>query len=180
VQQFIDGDSLCAEIQPASKWTEKRTVAFLLDVLTALSYAHQEGVFHRDIKPANLIRRRQDGKIVLIDFGAVKQVSTAVVNAQQSQTSLTVGIGTPGYMPSEQAKGQPLLSSDVYALGITAIQALTGISPERLPEDPLTGEVLWRDWAQVSPNLATILDKMVRLDAAWGFLEQQPQELPCG
>ncbi|MBW4493818.1 MAG: SUMF1/EgtB/PvdO family nonheme iron enzyme [Oscillatoria princeps RMCB-10] len=164
VQQFIDGDSLCEEIQPTCKWTEERTVAFLLDVLTALSYAHQQGVIHRDIKPANLIRRRQDGKIVLIDFGAVKQVSTGVVNAQQSQTSLTVGIGTPGYMPSEQAKGKPQLSSDVYALGITAIQALTGIPPERLPEDPVTGEILWRNWAQVSPNLATILDKMVRYD----------------
>nr|WP_232731716.1 bifunctional serine/threonine-protein kinase/formylglycine-generating enzyme family protein [Oscillatoria sp. PCC 10802] len=164
VQQFIDGDSLCAEIKPGCKWTEKQTVAFLLDVLTALSYAHQQGVIHRDIKPANLIRRRKDKKIVLIDFGAVKQVSTGVVNAQQSQTSLTVGIGTPGYMPSEQTQGKPQFSSDVYALGITAIQALTGISPERLPEDPVTGEVIWRNWAKVSPKLANILDKMVRYD----------------
>jgi formylglycine-generating enzyme required for sulfatase activity/serine/threonine protein kinase len=170
VQQFIDGDSLCEEIQSASKWTEERTVAFLLDVLTALSYAHQQGVIHRDIKPANLIRRRKDKKIVLIDFGAVKQVSTAVVNAQQSQTSLTVGIGTLGYMPSEQAKGKPKLSSDVYALGITAIQALTSIPPERLPQDPLTGEILWRKWAQVSPNLANILDKMVRYDYRQRYL----------
>jgi formylglycine-generating enzyme required for sulfatase activity len=164
VQQFINGDSLCEEIKPACKWTEERTVAFLLDVLTALSYAHQQGVIHRDIKPANLIRRRQDGKIVLIDFGAVKQVSTGVVNAQQSQTSLIVGIGTPGYMPSEHTKGKPQLSSDVYALGMTAIQALTGIPPEQLPEDPLTGEVIWRNRAQISPNLANILDKMVSYD----------------
>ena len=164
VQQLIEGDSLCAEIKPGCKWTEKQTVAFLLDVLTALSYAHQQGVIHRDIKPANLIRRRQDGKIVLIDFGAVKQVSTAVVNAQQSQMSLNVGISTPGYMPSEQAQGKPQLSSDVYALGMTAIQALTDILPERLPEEPVTGEIIWRNWAQVSPNLANILDKMVRYD----------------
>ncbi len=170
VQQFIDGDSLCEEIKPECKWTEEQTFAFLLDVLTALSYAHQQGVIHRDIKPANLIRRRQDGKIVLIDFGAVKQVSTAVVNAQQSQTSLTVGIGTPGYMPSEQSKGKPKFSSDIYALGMTAIQALTGIPPERLPEDPVTGEVLWLNWAQVSPNLASILDKMVRYDYRQRYL----------
>jgi len=170
VQQFINGDSLCEEIKPACKWTEEQTFAFLLDVLTALSYAHQQGVIHRDIKPANLIRRRQDGKIVLIDFGAVKQVSTAVVNAQQSQTSLTVGIGTPGYMPSEQSKGKPKFSSDIYALGMTAIQALTGIPPERLPEDPVTGEVLWLNWAQVSPNLASILDKMVRYDYRQRYL----------
>ncbi|MBW4497113.1 MAG: SUMF1/EgtB/PvdO family nonheme iron enzyme [Oscillatoria princeps RMCB-10] len=164
VQQFIEGDSLCEEIKPGCKWAEERVIAFLLEVLTALSYAHQEGVIHRDIKPANLIRRRQDGKIILIDFGAIKQVSTQVPNAQQSQTSLTVGIGTPGYMPSEQAQGKPQLSSDVYALGITAIQALTGIPPRQLPEDPQTGEILWRNRAQVSPKLANILDKMVRYD----------------
>jgi formylglycine-generating enzyme required for sulfatase activity/tRNA A-37 threonylcarbamoyl transferase component Bud32 len=163
VQQFIDGDSLCEEIKPGCKWTEERTVAFLLDVLTALSYAHQQGVIHRDIKPANLIRRRQDGKIVLIDFAAIKQVCTQVVNAP-TQANLIFEIGTPGYMPGEQAKGKPQFSSDVYALGMTAIQALTGIPPRQLPEDTQTGEVLWRNRAQVSQNLANILDKMVRYD----------------
>jgi formylglycine-generating enzyme required for sulfatase activity len=163
VQQFIEGDSLCEEIKPGCKWTEERTVAFLLDVLTALSYAHQQGVIHRDIKPANLIRRRQDGKIILIDFAAIKQVCTQVVNVP-AQANLIIGIGSPGYIPSEQAQGKPQLSSDVYALGITAIQALTGIPPRQLPEDPQTGEVLWRNRAQVSPNLANILDKMVRYD----------------
>lgn len=65
------------------------------------TFVHQNNVIHRDIKPPNLIRRQGDGKIVLIDFGAVKQIGTQVVNAQ-GETRMTVSIGTPGYMPSEQ------------------------------------------------------------------------------
>ncbi|WP_367119913.1 SUMF1/EgtB/PvdO family nonheme iron enzyme [Microcoleus sp. PH2017_27_LUM_O_A] len=105
--------------------------------------------------------RRQDGKIILIDFGAVKEISTIVVNAQ-GQTKLTIGIGTPGYMPSEQASGKPRLASDIHAVGMIGIQALTGQPPDTLPEDPQTGEVIWRNQAQVSNNLGNILDKMVR------------------
>jgi formylglycine-generating enzyme required for sulfatase activity len=164
VREFIEGDDLSAEIKPACKWTEERVIAFLLDVLTVLSHAHQEGAIHRDIKPANLIRRRQDGKIVLIDFAAIKQVCTQVVNAP-TQANLIIGIGTPGYMPSEQAKGNPQFSSDVYALGMTAIQALTGIFPRRLPENPQTGDIIWRNKVGVSPQLGKILDTMVRRDS---------------
>jgi formylglycine-generating enzyme required for sulfatase activity len=117
-------------------------------------------VIHRDLKPDNLMRR-QDGKIVLIDFGAVKEISTIVVNAQK-QTSLTIAIGTPGYMPSEQAKGKPRFASDIHAVGMIGIQALTGEHPFNLREDTQTGEVIWRNQAQVSNNLANVLDKMVR------------------
>lgn len=67
-------------------------------------------------------------------------------------------------MPSEQTKGSPRLSSDVYAVGMIGIQALTGIMPHKLTEDPVTGEISWRQHAQVSPILADILDKMVRYD----------------
>jgi len=65
-------------------------------------------------------------------------------------------------MPSEQASGKPELCSDVYAVGMIGISALTGIMPNQLPEDSHTGEVIWRDRVQVNPKLADILDKMVR------------------
>jgi serine/threonine-protein kinase len=101
----------------------------------------------------------------------VKQVAaTQVVNAQ-GQTRMTVSIGTAGYMPSEQSKGSPKLSSDIYAVGMIAIQALTGkmppsglMLPSELQEDPETEEIIWRDQVQVSQGLAEILDKMVRYD----------------
>ncbi|PHM09964.1 bifunctional serine/threonine-protein kinase/formylglycine-generating enzyme family protein, partial [Nostoc sp. 'Peltigera malacea cyanobiont' DB3992] len=121
---------------------------------------HKKNIIHRDIKPQNLMRRRQDGKIVLIDFGAVKEVNTVMVNLQ-GQTRVSVTVGSLGYMPSEQAVGQPKLSSDVYAVGMLGIQALTGLQPHELPKDPTDGEVIWRNWANVSDKLALVLNKMV-------------------
>jgi len=160
VQEFVDGYSLAQEIPIGRKLSESDTITLLLDILEVLAFVHQHNVIHRDIKLANLMRRRQDGKIVLIDFGAVKDIG-ALGTDPQGNTSVTVSIGSPGYMPSEQARGKPRLSSDVYAVGMIGIQALTGIAPDSLQEDLNTGEVLWRDHAQVSPEFAEILQKMV-------------------
>ena len=160
VQDFIPGHDLTKELVPGKKLSESYTIKLLHNILEILAVVHQQNVIHRDLKPHNLMRR-QDGKIVLIDFGAVKQIGTLVVKAQ-GQTSLTVAIGTPGYIPNEQANGKPKLCSDVYAVGMIGIQALTGQTPDTLSEDPMTGEVIWRNQAQVSNNLANILDRMVR------------------
>jgi serine/threonine protein kinase/Flp pilus assembly protein TadD len=163
-QELIDGELLSQELAAAPPWSEKRVLALLQDILQVLAFVHQQQVIHRDIKPSNLIRRREDGKIVLIDFGAVKQVSTQVVNRKTGQTK-TISIGTQGYTPKEQLGGNPRFSSDIYAVGIVAIQALTGIHPRRLQEDPETGEILWQSHAkQISPELVAIIDRMVRYD----------------
>ena len=160
VQDFIAGHDLTKELIPGKKLSESYTITLLHNILEILAIVHRQKVIHRDLKPDNLMRR-QDGKIVLIDFGAVKEISTIVVNAQK-QTSLTIAIGTPGYMPSEQAKGKPRFASDIHAVGMMGIQALTGEHPFNLREDTQTGEVIWRNQAQVSNNLANVLDKMVR------------------
>ncbi len=158
VQQFIDGDDLSKELSPGKRWDEDNVKQLLEDILTILAFVHEQNIIHRDIKPANLMRRNDDGEIVLIDFGAVKQ--TMVLNTQ-GQTNLTVTIGTAGYMPSEQAAGKPKLCSDIYAVGMLGIYALTGIQPHELPKDPNTEEVIWRNWASVSDKFANVLDKMV-------------------
>lgn len=163
VQEFIDGQSLSTELSSGNSFSESDVINLIQGILEPLAFVHQRQIIHRDIKPANLIRRRQDGKIVLIDFGAVKEITVTQVNLQ-GYTTPTVAIGTAGYMPSEQTKGSPRLSSDVYAVGMLGIQALTGIMPHKLTEDPVTGEISWRHHAQVSPILADILDKMVRYD----------------
>ncbi|BAY18166.1 TPR repeat-containing serine/threonine protein kinase [Anabaenopsis circularis NIES-21] len=168
VQEFIPGHDLKQELPPYSdKLTESAVIQLLKDILAVLAFVHQNHVIHRDIKPENIRRRESDGKIVLIDFGAVKQVSTQMTSTS-GQTSFTVAIGTPGYMPSEQANSNPHLSSDIYAVGIIAILALTGINPaagsHSLPRNPATGEIDWRNKVKVSPQFASILDKMVRYD----------------
>ncbi len=110
------------------------------------------------------MRRNSDGKLVLIDFGIVKEMGSVVVS--QGQTRYTVSAGTPGYMPIEQQVGKPEYSSDIYAVGVMAIFALTGISPDKLPLDKRTREVVWRQGTSVSEGLANILDKMVRYNCS--------------
>jgi eukaryotic-like serine/threonine-protein kinase len=164
-QEFIEGEPLTQELVSGQPWPEVHTIALLQDILQVLAFVHQQQVIHRDLKPHNLIRRNCDRKIVLIDFGAVKQVSTQKVNPETGETDLTISIGTKGYMPNEQLAGTPRYSSDVYAVGMLGIQALTGIHPTRLKEDLQTGEINWRKHAPiVSPELADILDQMIRYD----------------
>jgi eukaryotic-like serine/threonine-protein kinase len=162
-QELVVGQTLIPELMEAKPWTEEQTIAFLRDLLGVLDFVHQQNVIHRDIKPANLIRRERDRKIVLIDFGAVKQVTTSLTYA--NGVSQTIAIGTHGYMPSEQIAGTPRFSSDIYATGMVAIQMLTGASPQSLSLDPQTNEIEWQDLAlQVSPALMAVLDRMIRYD----------------
>lgn len=160
VQEFVEGHNLAIEIPIGQRLSESATITLLLEILEVLAFVHQNNVIHRDIKLANLMRRQQDGKIVLIDFGAVKDIGTLSTDPQ-GNTNVTVSIGSPGYMPSEQARGKPRLSSDVYAVGMIGIQALTGIAPDSLQEDPNTGEILWRDRVEVSNAFADVLQNMV-------------------
>ena len=165
VQEYIQGKDLSqVEIVPGRQWSESQIKDFLIEVLQILSFVHQNNVIHRDIKPSNLIRRATDGKIFLIDFGAVKEITNMTLTENQGNV-LTVAIGTPGYMASEQQRGDPRFNSDIYALGVTAIQAITGFHPDQLPRDRDTGELKWRDRApDCSEEMARILNKMVRND----------------
>lgn len=165
VQEYIEGQDLSqVEIVAGKKWAESEVKDFLIEVLEILAFVHQNNVIHRDIKPSNLIRRAADGKIFLIDFGAVKEITNMTLTEGQGNV-LTVAIGTPGYMASEQQRGDPRFNSDIYALGVTAVQAITGFHPDQLPRDRDTGEIKWRDRApECSDRFANILDKMIRND----------------
>jgi serine/threonine protein kinase len=163
-QELIAGEPLTKELG-SKHWSQTQTIALLRDILQVLAFVHEKQVIHRDIKPPNLIRRRDDGAIVLIDFGAVKQVSTHALELETGQTNITISIGTQGYMPNEQLAGKPRFSSDIYAVGTIGIQALTGRNPKHLRENPETGELEWHSLApHASPELIELLDCMVRYD----------------
>lgn len=164
VQEFIEGEVLSRELRERRILNEDEVITLLQDILVTLEFVHQQGVIHRDIKPSNLIRRSHDQKIVLIDFGAVKQFGHQPLLENEAQTTITIAIGSLGYIPNEQLAGKPRCSSDIYAVGMVGLRALTGLYPSQLPDDPRTGEILWRDHATVSPELADILDKMIRYD----------------
>ncbi len=146
------------EITSGNHWKETDVIIFLEEMLKILVFIHKHNVIHRDIKPSNIMRRKFDGKLVLIDFGLVKPITTSGI------LKCTIPIGSLGYAPAEQVQGRPQINSDIYALGITTIQALIGVdTPMQLSIDE-TGEIVWRDLAKISESLAQILTKMVSYD----------------
>ena len=161
VQEFVDGFPISSELLPSLQWSDSKVITLLLEVLNILTFVHNREVIHRDIKPSNLMRRRHDGRIVLIDFGAVKKVSELSSITPSQVEPLTVSIGTTGYMPLEQFAGRPRMNSDIYALGIVCIQALTGIEPTQLARDS-NDEILWQEHTQASNSLIHIIDRMIR------------------
>jgi tetratricopeptide (TPR) repeat protein len=163
VQEFIPGTVLSQELKQRQRLSEPETLDLLLEILTILKFVHRHQVIHRDIKPANLIRRQSDGKMILIDFGAVKQV-TVQPSSQRATTCLTVAIGSSGYAPPEQLAGKAYFASDLYAAGIICIQALTGLLPHQFRIDADSHEICWHDDTTVNPALGQILDRMVCYD----------------
>ncbi|MEA5569733.1 CHASE2 domain-containing serine/threonine-protein kinase [Calothrix sp. UHCC 0171] len=159
VQEYVKGKTLHQELSSANAVKDELYVIEMLkSILQVLKFVHEHRVIHRDIKPENIIRNSQDNKLVLIDFGAVKTMQPP--NTEKTELA-TVAIGTRGYAAPEQLVGHPRLSSDVYALGMIAIQALTGIAPHALAINQDTGNVEWRNFAKVSDALAAIIDQMV-------------------
>ncbi|NET41961.1 AAA-like domain-containing protein [Okeania sp. SIO2B3] len=161
VQELIEGEDLTKEINRG--WSESKVVEFLAEILELLIFVHENNVIHRDIKPGNIMRRKSDRKLVLIDFGAVKEVRTIVVGDDGQPTS-TITIGTPGYIPVEQLQGRPQFASDIYAVGVTAIQALVGKSPQKFPQN-ISGEIECETLLSgINNDLANILIKMVKVN----------------
>jgi len=158
VYQFVEGQPIYQELIEGQPWQEHQVIGLLKDILEVLVFVHKENVIHRDLHPQNLIMRTSDSKIVLIDFGAVKEINTSRNNSDQTKSR---GGGTQQeYIPPEQAIGAPKFCSDIYAVGIIGIQALTGISPKQLKLDNL-GNVIWQKNATVTLEFASVLNKMV-------------------
>jgi tetratricopeptide (TPR) repeat protein len=156
VQEWVEGQPLSAIAQEV--WSENRVRDLLVNTLNVLAHVHREGIIHRDIKPDNIIFRKSDQLPCLIDFGAVKEVMSTVVGPSGSLRSSIV-IGTPGFMPPEQAMGQPTFASDIYGLAMTAIYLLTKRSPAELPIDS-NHAILWRQFSpSISDRLAGVLTR---------------------
>ena len=169
VMEYIEGHDLRQEIVEGVNMAEKTVLQLLKDVLEALKTVHEKGIVHRDVKPDNIRRRDSDNKIVLIDFGAIKEVASQRISQNKGYASKTISIGTEEYMPPEQAAGRPKLSSDIYALGAMVIEALTGIPPSKIHRDS-RDQFEWRSEApHITPAFADYVDKMVRQEFSQRF-----------
>lgn len=162
IQEWIEGMTLSQKVKLQGRLPEAQVRSILMSLLSVLDYVHSRQIIHRDIKPDNIILRSQDQKPVLIDFGAVRETMGTVVNSEGEATSSIV-IGTPGFMPSEQAAGRAIYSSDLYSLGLTMIYLLTGKPPQDLDLDPRTGDVVWQhDAPGVSQSLIDSLNRSIQ------------------
>jgi eukaryotic-like serine/threonine-protein kinase len=158
VLEFIEGEEFEQEVH-RQVLNETQTIDFLVDILEILKSVHQQGIIHRDIKPSNLIRRKQDGKMILIDFGAVKEIGTLAFDTSKQKVQTQI-IGTPGYMPPEQNNGKPIYSSDIYALGKTVIFGMTGKSPTEWDMAESDHTVGWNQKIAISEAFLKIINRM--------------------
>jgi serine/threonine protein kinase len=163
VQQFIKGQNLLKELQQNGKFSDAQISQLLTDILPVLQFTHSRGVIHRDIKPENIMRRSSDGKPILIDFGVAKLISQTVVSpAGAAGTQL----GSYGYAPLEQLnEGKASYASDLYALGTTCFQLLSGENPYDLwASDGFAWTSNWRRYVTttISPQLGLVMDKLLQ------------------
>ncbi|WP_414619746.1 protein kinase domain-containing protein [Calothrix sp. CCY 0018] len=159
-QEYIQGLTLSEIIQNRGRLNESGVLEILISLLNVLDYVHSKGIVHRDIKPENIILRSSDNQPVLIDFGAVRETMAAQVDSRGGITSSIV-IGTPGFMPIEQATGRATFASDLYSLGLVAIYLLTAKMPQELQTDTYSGEIIWEKNG-INPNFVAVLDRAIR------------------
>lgn len=165
IQEYVEGESLRKWLTFNQRLTAEAAIKLLSEMLPILTYLHSYRIVHCDLKPSNIIRRKRDGKLVLIDFGAACQLPETTSHTEAGSNKLAMAIGTPDYMPDEQKLGCTQLNSDLYALGILVIHLLTGVHPREFQRDLISGQLDWQrhltDQA-IDPSLIAILNRMVQ------------------
>ena len=154
IQELVAGESLAALVNRNWHATEAEVKDIAIQLLDILVYLHSLAppVIHRDIKPQNIIRRG-DGKVYLVDFGAVQAVYRNTISVSGTF------VGTLGYMSPEQLRSNVVPASDLYSLGCSLIFLLTGKSPTDLPQKRMKIDV--QSQVSISPNFANWLDKIL-------------------
>jgi serine/threonine-protein kinase len=169
VQEHIKGRTLHQEIKQSGLLSQAGVKQFLSEILPLIEFIHSQQLIHRDIKPANIMRDEQDSKLILIDFGAVKNCQDDPDNASEQTTWTETSIGTKGFAPPEQLAMRPVYASDIYALGVTCIYLLTGKSPKNFAYNRSTCEMVWQKYVQVSDNFAKVLNKMLEASVRYRY-----------
>ncbi len=159
VREYIEGEAISQELSLGSKWSQIQAVDFLVELIGILAFVHSFKYIHQDITPHNIIRANSDSRFNLIGFSSTKDLSN---NLQNSSINHTLNPNYSSYVPYEQEQNLPQFNSDIYAIGVIAIQALTG--KNQIDRDPLTYELNWKDDVNIDHQLVKIIDRMVRPD----------------
>jgi serine/threonine protein kinase len=170
VMELVEGETLADRIRTAGKLSLEETVPFMLQTIEGLSYANARGIVHRDIKPSNLMITPEN-RVKIADFGLAK-----MVEHDSQMTAAGATMGSPNYMSPEQARGNEAdHRSDIYALGISFYQALTGELPF-VAQSPLS--VLLRqiqDPLPIHPAIGELADGMA-LNVLMKMTDKDPEK----
>ncbi len=182
VQAAVHGEPLSRELETAP-WSPEQVVVFLREVLEPLAWVHRHGGQHGNLKPENLVRRADTRQLTLIDFQGLVQIQLALLAMQGIEVPRSQA-ARRGYQPLEQLQGLTCAASDIYAVGMMAVQALTGKLPTTFPINPATVEILWQSHLPPAPetplrsHLVAVLHDMVQWDVSRRFANAD-QVLQC-
>ena len=165
VQSYIQGVSLKNYLAESRKFSQQEVIEIARQALGILDslHTHSPSIIHRDIRPSNILLQPglpvDSAKIYLVDFGTVKSLTSGT-------TAFTV-VGTDGYLPPEQAGGRVLAVSDLYSLGATLAESLTGIPPNQMQTRGL--RIQFEEYVELTPDFAQWLKGLLSpsLDHRW-------------
>ena len=160
VMEKVEGENLKQWLKGNGKLTQTEAIDWLQQLTAILVRVHQQRILHRDFKPSNVMIR-PDGKLILIDFGTARRLTTTYV--EKLEDSDITRVYSPGYTAPEQLQGQAVFQSDFFALGRTFVHLMTGIYPDNLPKTQAK-ELIWQDLApQISSPLKDLIDRLLIL-----------------
>jgi tetratricopeptide (TPR) repeat protein len=152
LEEMVMGHPLSQELMPGTPWSEAQTCELMRELLEMLIYMHQHDVILRGFRPDNLIRRQTDGKLVIVNLLLLPPRPRPQGLPMDNPLEVS-----HLYMPPEQLQGNPIFNSNLYSLGMIALQALTGLLPTELPEI----KSHWHDRVNVSPKFRALLDRIL-------------------
>jgi serine/threonine-protein kinase len=171
VMEYVDGESLAETLAREGRLSPARVREIALDCCHGLEHAHAAGLVHRDIKPHNLLADRE-GRVKIADFGVARSLG---------ETQLTMAgsvLGSAGYLSPEQAAGRPVTpAADIYSLGATLYELLTGRTPH---QGELLSEPLRQRGLRPPPPMAGIVSGVPAAleTAVMSCLEADPERRP--
>ncbi len=156
VEEFISGQTLDQILREKGRFSQQQVKQVLTSLLPVLQFIHERQIVHRDLKPSNIILQ-ENGTLALIDFGSCLRLS------REFLTEIGPITGTPGYAAPEQMQGKVSPASDLYSLGATMMQLLTGVVPLQNELEFIPPKLICQQAAvEISPEFAQILDKLLQ------------------
>jgi len=154
VMELVQGQNLEQYLAQTGVAAPVQVLTWMQQVCDVLHYLHKQHppILHRDIKPANLLRQYRDGRVVVVDFGAVKSLAGP----------MGTRIAAEGFTAPEQEAGKPCIASDLFSVGTTLLFLLSRRSPFEFYTGPMgTGELNLEKLPQITPRLAELIGRLL-------------------